>query len=390
MTAPGRGPSTTPGARRRTEPASAGERVLRALGVDSALAEVVLGDLAEEYVERAACSVSAARRWYVGQVLRSAPHLIRSATRRAAGRARLAAALAGVGLVAFAVQATLLSRARPPALLVSGSRDTVVVNNLGPVPLTMRVLDQAGRLLPDTGVRFAWVAGAPLSVSARGVVTCTRAGDATIRASLGPLATDLFLRCRPVREVLAGGSTDFVLGDPPRELAVLALGVDGRPVAQLGAWLSVEDSTIATLDGLSVRPRAPGETLVAVRVGDRRAGTVVRVFEPVRTLEGLRPRQRLVAAPVRLARGGSVRWPLPTERFYLSFLPGPGAEAGPTLSVDGSVMCMPALGPGVYDTRCLVREPGAWVTVTYPSQPGEKAAAPDIVGALTLHRDRPP
>jgi CubicO group peptidase (beta-lactamase class C family) len=287
----------------------------------------------------------------VGQVLRSSPYLIWSATRHAAGRARLALALAAVALVASAVLAALLARAGPPARLVAGAGDTVLVNYLRPVPLPTRVLDAAGRLLPDTGVRYAWVAGAPVSVSARGVVTCARRGDATVRASLGPLATTLLVRCRPVRDLSAGG-TDFVLGDPPRDLPLEAVGVDGRPVTLLGAWLTVEDTTVATLDGLRVHPRSPGETMVNVRVGDRTAGTVIRVFEPVRTIEGLRPDQRLVVAPVRLARGASVRWRLPTGRFYLSFLPGPDAGAAPTLSVDGAVMCMPALRPGVSDTRC--------------------------------------
>jgi hypothetical protein len=364
--------------------------VLQALGVDPSFAEAVLGDLAEEYAERAVCGVSAARRWYVGQVLRSAPYLLRSAGRHAAGRARLAVSLASVALVTSVVLAALQARAGPPARLVAGTLDTVLVNYLRPVSLPMRVLDAAGRLLPDTGVRYAWVAGAPVSVSAHGVVTCERPGDATVRASLGPLATNFLLRCRPVRGVRASYWTDFVLGDSARDLDVVAVGVDGRLVTLLGAWLRVEDSTVAVLDGLRVHPRSPGETRVFLRVGDRTADFVVRVFEPVPTLEGLRPGQLLVAAPVRLTRGASVRWPLPTGRFYLSFLPGPDAEAAPTLSVDGAVMCMPALGPGVYDTTCVVRVPGAWVTVASPGEPRATVAAPAVVGTLTLHRDRVP
>jgi hypothetical protein len=363
--------------------------VLHALGVDPAFAEAVLGDLAEEYAVRAACDVNAARQWYAGQVVRSTPHLLWRATRHHDGRARLAVALAGAAFVASVVMAVLLSRAGPPARLVAGTRDTVLVNYLRPVSLPMRVHDAAGRPLPDTGVRYAWVTGAPVFVSSRGVVTCARPGDATVHASLGPLATNLLVRCRPVREVRVDGPSDFVLGDPARDLAVQAIGPDGRPVTMLGARLRVEDSTVATLDGLRVRPLSAGETMVELLVGDRRASAMVRVFEPVRSLEGLRPEQRLVVAPVRLTRGTFVRWPLPTGRFFLSFLPGPDAEAAPTLSVDGAVMCMPALEPGVYNTRCLVRESGAWVTVAYPSEPVEKAATSVVAGALALHRDRP-
>ena len=390
MTARERAPRTGPGSKRRTEPASAAERVLQAFGVDGVFAEAVLGDLAEEYAERATCGVGAARRWYVGQMLRSAPYLIRSAGRHAAGRARLAAAVAGTALVMCAILVALQARDGPPIRLVAGTRDTVLLNFVRPVSLPMRVLDAEGRLLPDTGVRYTWVAGAPVSVSARGVVTCARAGDATVRASLGPLSTNLLLRCRPVREVRAGYWTDFVLGDSARELDVVAVGVDGRLVTLLGAWLSVDDSSVAVLHGLRVHPRSPGETRVGLRVGDRTADFMVRVFEPVPTFERLRSDQRLVAAPVRLARGTSVRWPLPMGRFYLSLLPTPNAKAAPTLAVDGAVMCIPALGPGVYDTRCVGRMPGAWVTVEYPPEPGARTAAPAVVGTLTLHRDREP
>lgn len=390
MTARERAPGSALGARRRTGPAPALERVLQALGVEPTFAEAVLGDLTEEYAERVTGGVGAARRWYVGQLLRSVPYLIRSMGRHAAGRARLAAAIATTALVASAILGALSFHAGPPARLIAGRGDTVLVNFIRPVSLPMRVLDADGRVLPDTGVRYAWMAGAPVSVSARGVVTCAGAGDATVRASLGALTTNLLLRCRPVRDVHSGYWTDFVVGDSARELDVVAVGVDGRRVTLLGAWLSVEDSTVAVLDGLRVHPRSPGETRVGLRVGERTADFLVRVFEPVPTLAGLRPDQRLVAAPVRLARGASVRWPLPTGRFYLSFLRGADSKAAPRLSVDGAVMCMPALGPGVYDTRCVGREPGAWVTVEYPPASGARGAAPTVVGTLMLHRDREP
>lgn len=390
MTPQERAPGPSLRERRRTEPVPAAERMLWEVGVDPAFAEAVLGDLAEEYAERSMYGVGAARFWYVGQIIRSAPYLIRNAGRHAAGRTRLALVLASMAIVASAIVVALQARDGPPARLVAGTRDTVLVNFIRPVSLPMRVLDADGRSLPDTGVRYSWVAGAPVSVSARGVVTCARPGDATLRAALGPIATNLLLQCRPVRDVRSGYWTDFVLGDSARDLDVVAVGVDGRLVTLLGAWLSVEDSTVASLNGLRVHPRSPGETRVGLRVGDRTADFMVRVFEPVRTFEGLRSDQLLVAAPVRLERGASVRWPLPTGRFYLSLLAKTDGKTAPKLAVDGAVMCSPALGPGVNETRCVGRLPGAWVSVENPPQPGAKAAAPVLVGTLTLHRDREP
>lgn len=383
----------TPRRARQTAPLSAAERLLHALGADPSFAESVLGDLAEEYARRAAHDgVGAARRWYAREALRSAPHLVRSAARHASGRARLAAALAGVVLTATAVTVTLLVRVGPPARLVAGTRDTVVVNHVRPVRLPTRVFDAAGRALPDTGVRYAWAAGAPVAISPRGVVTCARPGDVTVRAALGALATTVVVRCRPVRVARATVWNDFVLGDPPRELPTEFVGVDGRPVTLLSARVSVRDSTVATLDGLRIRPLQVGRTQLWLQVGNRSTGGAVRVFAPVPTLAGLRPAvrpdQRLVAARVRLGPGELVRWPLPAGLFSLAFLPAPhggpsSRVAAPVLRVEGPIMCLPSPGPRVYNTHCLARSRGASVTVAHPGR-----ATPSIVGALAFAWDR--
>ncbi|HEX6535019.1 MAG TPA: permease prefix domain 2-containing transporter [Gemmatimonadaceae bacterium] len=377
----------------------AAERLLLALGADPAFSEAVLGDLAEEYARRVSLEgVAAARWWYAREALRTAPHLARSALRRARRHrpALLAAWIAGGALVATGALIALFAGNGPPARLVVGAgypAGGVVLNNVRPVRLPIQVLDARGHLLDATGVRYQWMSGAPMSVSASGVVTCTRRGDATVRASLGPLATDVLVRCRPVRGIRATGFNDFVLGEPPRELPVEFIGVDGQPVMLLSGRASIGDSAVATLDGLLIRPRGPGRTWLSLKVGDRWTGASIRVFRPVRTLEGLRPEQRpdqrFVAAPVRLARGESVRWPLPVGLFSLVFLPDRTAERGasqaaPALSVDGPIMCMPAPGPRVYNSHCLARGPGATVTAAHPG-----AGAATIAGALAIAWERP-
>lgn len=373
------------------EASPSAERLLLALGVDPVFAEAVLGDLSEEYAVRAARDgAGPARWWYVQEVLRSAPHLAWSAVRRLDPRRR-AVLVAGLGGVAFAVSVALLWRlagAGPPVRLVAGVRDTVVVNHVRPVSLRTQVLDAAGRTLPDTGVRYTWTSGVPVTISARGVVTCRRPGDATVRASLGPLATDMVLLCRPVRAIRASIWNDFVLGDPARELPTEFTGVDGEPVTLLSARVSVRDSTVATLDGLHIRPLRPGRTQLSVTVGDRSTEAAIRVFAPVHSLNGMRPvqrpEQRLVAAPVRLAHGESVRWPLPVGLFNLVFLPEraaarAGAPTAPLVRVAGPVMCQPEPGPRVYNSHCLARGPGATVTVAHPG-----LGAPAVAGAVAV------
>ena len=66
-----------------SQPPRAVESILKGLGADPYLSEVILGDLAEEYDQRAAFDGEEdARRWYTTEALRSVPHLLRSAVKR--------------------------------------------------------------------------------------------------------------------------------------------------------------------------------------------------------------------------------------------------------------------------------------------------------------------
>jgi hypothetical protein len=381
------------------------DRVLRALGADPVLIADLLGDLSEEYTQRAEYSgVLAARLWYVREIVRSIPHVVWIIIRHGtpAARARLAAyILAVVGTVSV-VTVMWLTRNGPPARLLAGAidySDGVVVNSLRPVQLSMRVLDAAGHRLSRTDVRYQRVSGVTIPVSARGVIRCTRRGDAIVRASLATLTRDFVVHCQPVQEIRGMGWGNFVVGEPARMLSVDAIGPDGRPVTRIAATLRVVDSTVATLDdGGQIRPLRPGSTGIDVEIGDQVSGAWVKVFEQVATFEGLRPDQRFVVAPIRLTRGASLRWPLPTGLFYLSFsadssevpatreFEGFGSssivQSPISMSVAGPIMCMPELKPGVLDTDCLARGPGATLTIAR-SGPG---GLNEIVGSLALEQ----
>lgn len=368
-----------------------------AIGVDRALIDAVLGDLNEEYSARVTeDGPHAARRWYVREALRSTPHLALSAARHMDSRRRLLIALAilagAVVTVLFLVLEWRNAELRRPVRLVAGVRDTVVVNQVQPMALPMRVLDSLGRPLADSGVRYTWISGAKVTISARGAVECRERGDARVRASLGALTTDVALLCRPLRKINAMIWNDFVLGDPARELAAEFIGTDGKPVTLLMARVSVKDSTVATLDGLRIRPLRPGKTSLSLAVGKQWTGAAIRVFAPVATLDGLlpeqRPQDRYVAATVHLAPLESIRWTLPIGLFSLQFLPEQNSDTSvgspaPTLTVDGPIMCLPRPRPGVYTTRCLVRGRGATVIVAHPGST-ERA----VRGALALDWER--
>ncbi len=223
-----------------------------------------------------------------------------------------------------------------PAHLVAGIADTIVVNNVVPVQLPMHVFDAAGHALPHTGVRFQWTSGAPVPVSSRGVVTCTHAGDATLRASLGPLVTPVVLRCRPVRDVLGGGPLHLMIGDSAEVLSFAPVDSAGRPVALFTVGISY-DSTIVRLEGWRIRARASGQTSVDIYIGDGWAHWWVSVYERASTVEGIRPGQGL-AVPVRLAGGEmhSLQLPPSPPTYSVTMLPDRDSLRVPRLAMVGA------------------------------------------------------
>ena len=273
---------------------------------------------------------------------------------------------------------------KPPARLVAGIADTVIVNSRRPVQLPTQVLDAQGNALPDTGVHYQWTSGMPISVSATGFVTCSQTGDATVRASLGSLATDMLLRCRPVRDVRALRMMNLVVGGPAQELPFEAVGVDGQPVTLLTGNVTVEDSSIATVEGVSVRARAGGATGLTMRVGDRRAFASVHVYDRAATPERIRPGQHLAVA-VRLAGGEMRRWRLAAspETYYVAMLPDHDDQQMPRLAIVGA-SCGPALD--THSFFCLARN-DASVIVYHPQNidPAQKLSGTLAVWRQSWH-----
>jgi hypothetical protein len=111
----------------------------------------------------------------------------------------------------------------------------------------------------------------------------------------------------------------------------------------------------------------------------------VVVYEPVTTLEGLRADQVAVVAPVRLARGDTIRWPLPVGLFWLDYRRASSTSKRPVVTVKGPITCIPALAPDVDHTTCLVRGSGASVRLAYPA-----TGTTELAGHLSLERQRYP
>jgi len=366
------------------------ERLLSLLGADPAFVDAVLGDLAEERATRTITDgARSARWWFVGEALRSAPHLVGSAMRGERGRRHMMQmlSLAALALVVTLAVQRVLGRRVPTQLFASGDRgDGIVVNNVKPVQLSMRVLDARGRVLPDTGVRYRWLSGAPVSVTPRGVTTCTQSGDAVLRATLGTLARQIVLRCRPVRSLRAQWIMSLVLGDPGAKVPFQAVDAHGNVVSLVRGELTMEDTSVATLDVAAddtriVRPRAPGTTILGIHIGDERSGSSVRVYERASSVEGIRKGQ-LLAVPVELASGEVRQWQLPAgrETYSLSVLPDGDSAQVPRLAIVGA-NCVTDFGT---DKLFCVALHGATVFV-YHSRDGDHGSTARGMLAVWRH-----
>ena len=319
------------------------ERILQNLGAQREFTDSILGDLAEQRANLAiAHGAAAAQRWYVREALRSAPHLLWNAVRYGGppGHARVAAMIAVMAIAPVAILAANLFSDGPPARLVTGTPGAtaaLIMNSREPRQVATMVFDADGHTLPSTGVRYRWIAGTPANVTPGGIVTCTQPGDASVRVSLGAVATTTLLRCRPVRHVRTPNELTLVVGDPAQRVAVEALDTDGHPVALLAGSMSARDSTFVTLEGQQIRARAAGTTWVTTRIGDVESDTRVHVFERATSPEAIRRGQHL-AVPVRLSAGEIREWRLPASRelYFMTMIPDRPEYPMPGIAIVGA------------------------------------------------------
>lgn len=364
------------------------ERLLASIGADPRIVESVLGDLEEERAERAARDGAArARLWHLREASRSMPWLLSSGLRRAGWRGRDIAAASGgmLALLATAVAMLLLTMAGAPAQLLplGDNGDGILVNNVTPVRLPVRVLDARGHVLPDTAVRYRWAGGLPVLVTPRGVIKCDQRGDAIVRATLGDVATDLSVRCRPVLAVLGASHISLIVGRGSAHLPFVALDPAGRIEKQLRGEITVANSEVAgTLPGVDghrlVRARSMGTTRVEVKIGDRSTDLFVDAYRRATTPTGIAPGDQ-VAVPVTIQPGTLRWWRLsPSRQLYrVKMLADGDPQRAPMLSIYGA-NCVEA-GPQAF--LCAAPR-GATVFAYYPAwdQGGESRHGDLAVG----------
>lgn len=268
----------------------------------------------------------------------------------------------------------------PPARLVGGTSDTVIINHRREVRIPVRVLDADGHTLPDSAVRYRWIGGDRFSISADGKVTCGHSADASVEASLGSVRTIMLVHCRPVKKIYIAGPVQFLLPDTAQELRMLVLDLDGKEIHLLKGTSDIGDTTVATLSGIRVIPKSPGATVGGVRFGNQSAGVGVHVYQRVSTLDALRHGMQFVGIPLRMP-GGEVRsWHLPPGTWMLTMLPESDEATGLQMRIEGANCSVLQLTRRRY--ACLVKT-DATVIVHHPSASG---SAPELSGQLLVRQ----
>lgn len=373
----------------RDAPADLATRLLCAIGADRGFADDVIGDLAQEREWRTVTDGPvAAAWWYWIQALRAAPHLAWNGVRHGARPdvSRIASIVALVALgpaVLFVVFFT--SVGAPARLVVEGQRgrnaaEGLIVNTVHPVRLAARAFDAGGHPLGGETVHYRWTGGVPLDVSDKGVVTCSENGDAMLRVSAGHASTPIVVQCRPVRWLRSPSWIPLVVGESAHDYPFEAYGPDGERVGLLAGERIVHDNGVARLLGNQLVPLAPGHTTVSIRMGDATSHTEVSVFEPVASLDHLRPDQGFVIAPVHVTRGDTIHWSLPPGSFWLTYHRVDEHEPVPHMAVSGPIRCAPSFGATVTRVACVALMPGGMIHIAAP------ANTPVITGRISLER----
>lgn len=273
----------------------------------------------------------------------------------------------------------LVLRPRPTRLSVTKrvGDDTVVVNQMQPTWLRTPVLDQRGHpMRADTAVRYRWLAGDSIPLSQQGRVRCAKRGDAVVRATFQRLRKRFVLRCRPAAWIRAVSWLDLVVGDSARSLPFAVYAPDGRPVTELRGTLTVPNASVVNLEGATVRPERSGATVAVLDVGDLEARIPIMVYQPVTSFVQPSHRLTLMAMRVSLARGDTIRTPLPKAAFWVTYLPANPDVAPPTIELVGAGSC--TTGDGIRARRI---ETGEYAKYCYTGNDTEMMIAHGVDGA---------
>jgi hypothetical protein len=259
-------------------------------------------------------------------------------------------ALLGFGVIAPTSFIVLRPRPTRLSMTARAGDDTVVINQTGLTRLRASVLDQYRRhLAADTTVRYAWQSGDSIPIALDGKLRCVKNATAAVRATFADLSRDFVLRCRPVAWIEAATWLDLFVGDSARDFSFVAHDPEGRIVTDLRGTVTLGDASVAAIEGTTVRAKRPGATVAVIDVGGLETRIPILVYQPVESFVDNPPKLGLMAMSVALARGDTIRTPLPKAAFWVTYIPNERGAPPPTIELLGSGGC--STGDGVHQRR---------------------------------------
>lgn len=280
-----------------------------------------------------------------------------------------------------------------PQRLVAGISDTVIVNDMRPVQILVRGVNATGKPFPVTGVQFARIGGDSVKLSRTGTIACESSSDTWVRAWVERVEARLLVRCSPVdRLYFSAGPVQFVapgappggvLSDSAQPLPLVAVGPDNKPVELLRGTVFVPDTSIASAEGLWIRPKRPGGTTASVEAGGRatRHGVSLHVYKRLRQIDEMQPDDRWVSVPITLGRGEVIRWTLPPPRWMFTMLPYEDSLRGLRLRVERANCGRMQITPRRYN--CLPGD-NASIVIYHPGTPG---LPHELSGEILIYRE---
>lgn len=266
-----------------------------------------------------------------------------------------------------------------PARLSVATGDTIVLNSRSLVQMPVRVHDAAGRTLTSRPLRYQRLSGGDIQLSENGQARCVRSEDAEVLVSLGSLSSRIVLLCRPIRALRYAAPVELVLGGPPGELTIEAVGLDGSRVTEIAGAASVRDTLIVGIRDGRLHPRTRGRTSVDLDLGDCSTSVEVRVIERRDGPAELQPHQEFFSR-LTLVSGEIRSWRVGRGRYELTF--EPDSTSGERLTFGAVGMDCAAFPDAAQHYSCVAR-PGALVVVRHPGQTRRRSK---LSGRLFLRR----
>ena len=283
-------------------------------------------------------------------------------------------------IIAFGLASALAACAdKTPANVKFGPINTMY-SSKDEASLVATVTNKSGEALPDVHAAFKVSSDDVAVITQAGALKCIKSGDVTVTATAGTLTHDEHVSCRIVHAVKAPATLRLTIPNDPVAPVISVVNAAGHPMTEVTPTIAIADTTIATAEGLKLRPVSVGTTDAIVSAGDKSATIKVTVAKNLKN------------EPLLLNDGARINQPLTQGNYELRIHLKAGS--GVTVTWVGGTDCrnLPESGPEIVSS-CRIGDTGS-VIIENPAGPSHvegwlfkevvKTTSPPADGNITL------